>query len=63
MEKISWPTCVRNEALRRLKEERNILQTIQRGKANWIGHIMCWNCFLKHGIEGKIEIRIEVVGK
>jgi hypothetical protein len=35
-------------------EERNILHTISRRKANWIGHIMRRNCLLKHIIEGKI---------
>jgi hypothetical protein len=24
-------------------------------KANWIGHIFCRNCLLKHVIEGKME--------
>jgi hypothetical protein len=24
-------------------------------KANWIGHILCRNCLLKHVVEGKIE--------
>jgi hypothetical protein len=33
MEKISWTDRVRNEeVLRRVKEERNIEQTIKRGK-------------------------------
>jgi len=45
------------------KEERNIVQTIKRRKANWIGHILCRNCLLKHVIEGKIERRIEVTGR
>ena len=31
--------------------------------ANWKGHILCRNCFLKHIIEGKIERRIEVMGR
>jgi hypothetical protein len=45
MEKISWTDRVRKEgALHRGKEERKILQTIQRRKANWIGHIWRWNC-------------------
>jgi len=39
---------------------RNILQAIKRRKANWIGHILHWNCLLKHVIEGKTEGRIEV---
>jgi hypothetical protein len=47
---------VRNEeVLQRDKEERNILHTIKRRKANWIGHILSRNCFLKHVIEGKRE--------
>jgi hypothetical protein len=43
------------EVLQRVKEERNILQTIKRRKANWIGHILVRNCLLKHVIEGKLE--------
>ena len=57
MEKISWTDCVRNEeVLRRVKLERNIIHIIKRRKANWIGHILCKNCLLKHIIEGKIEV-------
>jgi len=37
----------------------NILQTIKRRKANWIGHILLRNCLLKHVIEGKIRGRSE----
>jgi len=48
------------ETLQRVKEVRNILQTIKIRKANWIGHILRRNCPLKHVIEGKIEARIEV---
>jgi hypothetical protein len=48
---------VRNEVLHRVKEERNILHTIKRRKANWIGHILRRNCLLKHVIEGKLEGR------
>jgi len=51
LEKTNWTDHVRNEELlHRVKEERNILHTIKRRKANWIGH-----CLLKHVIEGKIE--------
>jgi hypothetical protein len=46
-----------------VKEERNIVHTIKRRKANWIGHILCRNCLLKHVIEGKIEGRIEMTGR
>jgi hypothetical protein len=59
MEKVSWTDRVRNEVLRRVKEEMNMLQEIKRRKANWIGHILRRNCLLKHVIEGKIEGRIE----
>jgi hypothetical protein len=62
MEKISCTDRVRNEVLNRVKEERNILQTIKR-KANWIGHILHRNWFLKHGIEGKLEGRIKMTGR
>ena len=44
-------------------EERNILHTINRRKANWIDHILRRNCLLKGVIEGKIEGRIEVKGR
>jgi hypothetical protein len=55
---------VRNEeVLHRVKEERNILHTIKRRKANWIGHILRRNCRLKHVIDGKIEGRIELIGR
>jgi hypothetical protein len=56
MEKMSWTDRVRNEeVLQRVKEEWNILHTINRRKANWIGHILRRNCLLKHFIKGKIE--------
>jgi hypothetical protein len=35
-----------NEVLRRIKMERNILYTITRRKASWIGHILCRNCLI-----------------
>jgi len=61
MEKIGWTDRVRNEeVLHRVKEERNILHTAKRRKANWIGHILHRNCLLKEVIEGKLEGRMEV---
>jgi hypothetical protein len=58
---ILWIDRVRNEeVLHRVKEERNILRTIYRRKANWIGHILRMNCTLKNAIEQKMEGRIEV---
>ena len=46
-----------DEVLQSVKEERNIVQTIKRRKAKWIGHILRRNCLLKHVIEGKIQRR------
>jgi hypothetical protein len=58
LEKVSRADRVTNqEVLHRAKEERNILRTVKRRKANWIGHILRRNCFLKHVIEGKVEVR------
>jgi hypothetical protein len=48
---------INEEVLHRVKEERNILHTIKRRKANWIGHILLRNCLLKHVIERKLEGR------
>jgi hypothetical protein len=64
MEKISWTDGVRiEEVLHRVKEEKNILHTIKRRKANWIGHILRRNFLLKHVIEEKLEGRIEMTGR
>jgi hypothetical protein len=41
--------------LYRVKEERNILHKIKRGKANWIGHGFQRNCLLKHMVGGKVK--------
>jgi hypothetical protein len=43
--------------LHRVKENRNILRTIRRRKANWIGHILHSNYHLKPVNEGKVEGR------
>jgi hypothetical protein len=54
----------RNEkVLRTVKEDRNILHTINRRKANWIGHSLRRNCLLKHIMEGKLEGKIEMTGR
>jgi hypothetical protein len=56
LEKISWTDRVRNEeVLHRVNEEKNILHTIKRRKANWIGQVMRRNCRLNHVIYGKME--------
>ena len=55
---------MRNEkVLHTVQVERNILYTIQRMEASWVGHILHMNCLLKHIMEGKIERSIEVTGK
>jgi hypothetical protein len=36
--------------------DSNILHIVERRKANCIGHILCRNCLLQQGIEGKIEV-------
>jgi hypothetical protein len=60
----SWIDHGRSEEVfRRVKGERNIVQTIKRRKANWLGHILRRNCLLKYVIEGKTEGRIEMTGK
>jgi len=38
--KVIWTDPVRNEVLQRVTEERKILKTIKRRKADWIGHIL-----------------------
>jgi len=61
MEKISWTDRVRNEdVLLRVKEQRNIVHTVQRRKANWIGHVWHRNYLVKQVIEGNVEGRMKV---
>ena len=50
---------MRNEVLHRIKEDRNILNTIKGSKANWIGHILRRICLVKQFIAGKTEDRIK----
>ena len=51
------------EVLQRVQEKRNILQTVKRRNADWIGHIWHRNCLLIHVIEGMIDGRIAVTGR
>jgi hypothetical protein len=55
MEKISLTDYVKNEEVLYRIRDRNIIRTIARGKANWIGHILRRNCLIKVVTEGKIE--------
>jgi hypothetical protein len=41
----------------------NMLFTIKMSRAKWVGHILSRNCLLKHVIEGKIEGKIEMMGR
>jgi len=53
--------CVRNEeVLHRVKEDMNVLHTIQIRNACWIGHILHRNCLLTNIADGKTGRRIEV---
>jgi hypothetical protein len=36
------------EVLERVKVEKSIPHTVQRRKANWIGHVLRTNCRLEH---------------
>jgi hypothetical protein len=63
MEKISWTDRVKNKVLCRVMEERNIVHTVERREADWIGHNWRRNCLLKQVIEGKTEGGIEVTGR
>jgi hypothetical protein len=61
---ISWTCRVRNEeVLHRVKEDRNVLHTIKRRKANWIGHVLRRNCLLKRVTEGKLERSTQMTGR
>ena len=64
MGKISWTDCLKNEdALHKVKKKENILYTIKRRKAKWIGHILRINCLLEHVIVGRTEVKIDVTGR
>jgi hypothetical protein len=61
MEKIIWTDRVSNEELlHRGTEERKILPTIHRTKANCISWTLRRNCLIKHATGVDIERRIEV---
>jgi hypothetical protein len=64
MGNIRWTDRVKSEeVLHRVKGYRNIVHTVNRRKANYVGHILRRNCLLKHVIEGKIEGSIDVAGR
>jgi len=54
MEKMIHSDRVRNEdVLHKIKEKENILQTVKRRQANWIGHVLRKKCLLKHVVVEK----------
>ena len=56
MEKISYTERVTNEeVLKRVGEERQLLNLIRNRKKNWIGHILRGDGIVKEVIEGRIE--------
>jgi hypothetical protein len=59
LEKYSLYDRVRNELLRGVKHNRNILHTIKGRKANWVDHILCRYCLPQHVTEGKIGGRVK----
>jgi len=60
---MNWIHRVRNEEVSHtVREERNVVQTVKRWKANWFGHTLRRNCLLNHVIEGKIQGRIGLTG-
>ena len=61
---ITWTDRVRSEeVLHRVREERNILHTVKRRKANWIGHILSRNCLVKDVHDGKIKGMVKMAGR
>jgi len=56
MEKISWLDTVTNEeALRRLNEDRQILNSIWQRKYRCIGHVLRYDRLLHEIIEGRMK--------
>ena len=55
-EKIIWTDSMKDvDVLHRVKQEMNILHSIQRRKSNWNGQILRRNWLLQQIIEGKID--------
>jgi hypothetical protein len=48
---------VRNEEVLHIVKDKNTQHILEIRKANWIGHILHGNRFLKHVVERMIEVR------
>jgi hypothetical protein len=51
---VSRTDRVRNEVLQSVKQERNVLHTVNRRKATWIGHVFHTTCRIKPVIQEKV---------
>ena len=53
MEKVSWMDKKTNEqVLREVGEERRLLQSVEKRKRNWIGHVVRGEGLMKKVMEG-----------
>jgi len=55
-------SCEKRKSVSKSGGGEKYLTKMKSREAKWIGHILRWNCLLKHVNEGKIERRIEVAG-
>jgi len=59
MLKISWVDKVSNaEVLQKVQENKSILDTVQRCKFRWIGHILRHDSLLRDIIEGRVKGKV-----
>jgi ribosomal protein L28 len=56
-------SCEKCRSVTKRKWDWNILYTIERKNANWIGRILRREFLLKHIFKGKVEGRAEVTGR
>ena len=60
MLKISWVDKVSNaEVLQKVQENKSILDTLQRRKFRWIGHILRHDSLLRDIIEGRMKGKLQ----
>jgi len=56
MRKISWTAHVSNdEVLSLVQEQRFLFHVIKQRQANWIGHVLRYDCLLKTVLKGTTE--------
>jgi len=58
-----YRSCCKRRSVIRDKEERKVLRTINRRAVTSIGHILRRKCLLKHVLAGRVEGRLEVIGR